>query len=47
MSLVGDLHQHPLAGQSVPDEDHPAVMAGDAVATVGDRTDLDRPNDIH
>jgi hypothetical protein len=25
----------------VPDEDHPAVDAADAVTTVGDRTDVD------
>ena len=39
-SVIGD--HHPLARQRVPDEDHPAAMAGHAVPTVRDRPDLDR-----
>ena len=35
---LGDLGDDPLAGQRVPDEEHPALVgAGDAVAAVGDR----------
>jgi hypothetical protein len=42
MAFVGDLNQHPLAWQRVPDEYHPAFVPSDAVSTVGDRADLDR-----
>ncbi len=42
MAVVGDLDQHPLTGQRVPDEYHPAFVPSDAVPAVGDRADLDR-----
>ena len=34
---LGDLGEHPLAGDRVPDEEHLALVAGDAVTAVGDR----------
>ena len=42
MTVVGDLDHHPLARQRVAYEDHPALVPGDAMATVGDRPHLDR-----
>ena len=38
---LGDPDDGPLPRQRQPDEDHPAVEPGDAVPTVGHRTDVD------
>ena len=38
---LGDAHAHTLARERVPDEDDPALVAGDAVPAVGDGPDLD------
>ena len=43
MAVVGDLDQHPLTRQRVPDEYHPAFVPSDAVSAVGNGADLDRP----
>ena len=32
---------HPLAGEGMPDEDHPALVPGHGEATVGDRPDVE------
>ncbi len=47
LAALGDLHDDPLPGQGVPDEDDAVASglvggdAGHAVAAVGDRADLD------
>ncbi len=38
---LGDPHVHQLAGEGVPDEDHPALVPGDEVSAVGDLPDLE------
>ncbi len=40
LPAAGDPHPDPLARQGVPDEDHAAVVPGDAVAAVRDLADL-------